>query len=193
MKVSLDKVVSIDYTLTNLEGTVIDSSEGHGPLSYLHGHGNIIPGLERELEEKVVGDQLKVTVEPKDGYGEKSDELVFSIPKENFDVEDGGIEIGMQFHAHTHHGVQVLTVVGVEGEEVVVDANHPLAGVTLVFDVKVVELRDATEEELAHGHVHGEEYEDDEEYEHHGCGCGCEGDDCDCDCDDENCDCGCDC
>ncbi len=183
MKVALDKVVSIEYTLTNVEGTLIDSSEGQGPLSYLHGHGNIIPGLERELEGKSVGDQLKVTIEPQDGYGEKSDELVFAIPRENFDVEDSGIEIGMQFHAQTHQGVQVLTVVRVEGDDVVVDANHPLAGITLVFDVKVSELRDATEEELAHGHVHGEEYEDDDEHEH-GCGCGC-------DCDDD--DCGCDC
>jgi FKBP-type peptidyl-prolyl cis-trans isomerase SlyD len=159
MQISANKVVAIDYTLTGSDGAVIDSSEGRGPLAYLQGHNNIIPGLEDALEGKSVGDSLNVVVEAKDGYGERSDELTHNVPRNMF--EDGTeIEVGMQFQTMTEHGPHIVTVISVDDENVTVDANHPLAGQTLNFDVSVVEVRDATAEELEHGHVHGPEGHD---------------------------------
>ncbi len=154
MQIAKDAVVTIDYTLTDEEGTVLDSSEGHEPLAYIHGVGNIIPGLERALEGRSAGDSLKVSVQPEDGYGERNDALTQVVPRERFELDDE-IAVGMQFHTPTSGGMQVVTVVAVEGDEVTVDANHPLAGVTLNFDVTVAEVRPATPEELSHGHVHG--------------------------------------
>lgn len=159
MQISANKVVSIDYTLTNNEGAVIDSSEGRGPLAYLQGHSNIIPGLESALEGKSVGDSLNVTVEPKDGYGERDDNLTQAVPRQMFENADE-IQVGMQFQTSTEQGPHIVTVIGIDDENVTVDANHPLAGETLNFDVSVVEVRDATEEEMAHGHVHGPEGHD---------------------------------
>jgi FKBP-type peptidyl-prolyl cis-trans isomerase SlyD len=156
MQISADKVVSIDYTLTNSEGAVIDSSEGRGPLAYLQGHSNIIPGLESALEGKSAGDALQVTVEPKDGYGERDDNLTQAVPRQMFENAEE-IQIGMQFQTMTEQGPHIVTVVGVDEENVTVDANHPLAGQTLNFDVKVVEVRDASAEEVEHGHVHDPE------------------------------------
>ncbi|MCW8919531.1 MAG: peptidylprolyl isomerase [Gammaproteobacteria bacterium] len=156
MQISANMVVSIDYTLTDDQGTVIDSSEGRDPLAYIQGVGNIIPGLERALEGKAKGDSLKVTIPPKDGYGERSDELTQQVPKHLFEG-DTEIEAGMQFQTMSEHGPQVVTVVAVDDEHVTVDANHPLAGENLNFDVTVVDIRPASEEELEHGHVHGPE------------------------------------
>lgn len=159
MQISANKVVSIDYTLTGVDGNVIDSSEGRGPLAYLQGHNNIIPGLEDALEGKSVGDKLDVVVEAKDGYGERHDDLTHKVPRNMF--EDGSeIEVGMQFQTMTEHGPHIVTVIDMDDENITVDANHPLAGQTLNFAVSVVEVRDATEEELEHGHVHGPEGHD---------------------------------
>ncbi|NND69000.1 MAG: peptidylprolyl isomerase [Halioglobus sp.] len=147
-------VVRMHYTLTNAEGEVLDSSSGSDPLAYLHGAGNIIPGLERELTGKVSGDKVNVVVAPADGYGEVQQELFQVVPREAFQGIDT-IEPGMNFQAQGEGGqVQSITVAKVEGDEITVDANHPLAGVQLHFDVEIVEVRDASEEELAHGHVH---------------------------------------
>jgi FKBP-type peptidyl-prolyl cis-trans isomerase SlyD len=154
MQIANNVVAHIEYTLTDDQGTVIDSSVGGEPLAYLHGAGNIIPGLEDALEGKTVGDSFKVSIAPAEGYGEKSDALLQVVPKEMFQGVDQ-IEVGMQFHAQTDHGMQVITVAAVDGDNVTVDGNHPLAGQTLHFDVKVVEVRAASEEELEHGHVHG--------------------------------------
>lgn len=155
MQIEKHKVVSIDYSLKDDEGNLIDSSEGNDPLAYLHGMGNIIPGLENELEGKKVGDSLSVRIEPKDGYGEKSDALTQVVPKEMFEGTDD-IQVGMQFHAADEQGnMQVITVSAVNGDEITVDGNHPLAGVHLNFDVKVVDVRDASAEEIEHGHAHG--------------------------------------
>lgn len=154
MQIEKHKVVSIDYTLRDDEGNVIDSSEGGDPLAYLHGMGNIIPGLENELIGKKVGDSLSVRIHPKDGYGEKSDELTQIVPKEMFEGAEE-IEVGMQFHAADDNGnLQVITVTAVEGDNITVDGNHPLAGMHLNFDVNVLEVRDATDEEIEHGHAH---------------------------------------
>ncbi|MDO8266808.1 MAG: peptidylprolyl isomerase [Moraxellaceae bacterium] len=154
MQIAKDLVACIEYTLTDDAGTVIDSSVGGEPLAYLHGSGNIIPGLEDALEGKKVGDSFKVSIAPADGYGEKNEGLMQVVPKEMFQGVDT-IEVGMQFHAQTDHGMQVITVAAVEGSNITVDGNHPLAGQNLNFDVKVVEVRAASAEELDHGHVHG--------------------------------------
>jgi FKBP-type peptidyl-prolyl cis-trans isomerase SlyD len=154
MSITVNKVVTLDYTLTDDEGTVVDKSEG-GNFLYLHGASNIIPGLEQALEGKAAGDELTVAVEPKDGYGERNDEMTQVVPREMFESETE-IQPGMQFHAQSPDGqMLVVTVVDVNDEKVTVDGNHPLAGVNLNFDVKVVDVRDATQEELDHGHVHG--------------------------------------
>ncbi|MEY2862874.1 MAG: hypothetical protein RLY58_581 [Pseudomonadota bacterium] len=151
--IAKDQVVSFHYTLTDEQGTVIDKSEGQ-PLVYLHGAGNIIPGLENALVGKVVGDKLTVTVQPAEGYGEYQPEMVQEVPRNLFQGVDN-IEVGMQFQAQADDGMQVVTVKDVTDEVVIVDGNHPLAGQTLNFDVEIVEIRDASAEELAHGHVHG--------------------------------------
>lgn len=153
MEISKHKVVTMDYTLTDEQGTTIDTSEGREPLAYIHGVGNIIPGLEAALEGRSAGEQLQVKIAPEDGYGDRDESLLQVVPRDRFDVED--VNVGMQFHAQSDDGVNVVTVVAVTDQDVTVDANHPLAGVTLNFDVEVKEVRDATEEELAHGHVHG--------------------------------------
>jgi FKBP-type peptidyl-prolyl cis-trans isomerase SlyD len=154
MQIAKDLVASIEYTLTDDAGNVIDSSVGGEPLAYLHGAGNIIPGLENALEGKKAGDSLKVTIAPEDGYGEKSEGLIQVVPKDMFQGVET-VEVGMQFHAQTDHGMQVITVAAVDGNNVTVDGNHPLAGQTLNFDVKIIEVRAASPEELDHGHVHG--------------------------------------
>ena len=154
MQIAQNSVVAIAYTLTDVNGTVIDTSAGGEPLVYLHGAHNIIPGLENALAGKAIGDKLQVTIAPADGYGEYDAQMVQSVPRQMFAGVDN-IEVGMQFQAQTDHGIQVVTIAAVEGDEVTVDGNHPLAGVQLNFDVEVMSIRAATEEELAHGHVHG--------------------------------------
>ncbi len=153
MRIAKNTVVAIDYTLTDDEGRTVDSSEGREPLSYLHGSGGIIPGLERELEGKAVGDQLQVTVAPADAYGERNESLRQKLPRDQF----GGIaelSVGMQFRVDSDNGPMVIMIVEVAEEVVTIDANHPLAGVNLNFDVTVREIRDATADEIEHGHVH---------------------------------------
>ncbi|KXS46274.1 MAG: FKBP-type peptidyl-prolyl cis-trans isomerase SlyD [Marinobacter sp. T13-3] len=144
------RVVTIHYTLTNDQGEELDSSrvEGREPLSYLEGAQNIIGGLENALNEKNAGDQVKVSVEPGEGYGEVNEELIQPVPRSAFEGVDT-IEPGMQFQAQTPGGPQIVRVVEV-GDETV----HPLAGETLHFDVEVVEAREATDEEKEHGHAH---------------------------------------
>ncbi|HGI9962762.1 peptidylprolyl isomerase [Pseudomonas aeruginosa] len=156
MQIAANKAVSIDYTLTNDAGDVIDSSAGGAPLVYLHGAGNIIVGLEKALEGKNVGDELSVAIEPEDAYGEYSAELVATLTREMFEGVDE-LEVGMQFHASAPDGgMQTVTIRDIDGDDVTVDGNHPLAGQRLNFKVKVVDVREANAEEIAHGHIHGE-------------------------------------
>lgn len=147
-------VVKFNYTLTNAEGETLDQSQEGQPLAYLHGAGNIIPGLEKALLGKQAGDKFTVTVPAAEGYGEYNADLVQEVPKQMFQGVEN-IEAGMQFQAQTDDGVQIVTVKAVEGDNVLVDANFPLAGQDLTFDVEITEVRDATTEELEHGHVHG--------------------------------------
>jgi FKBP-type peptidyl-prolyl cis-trans isomerase SlyD len=153
MKIEQDKVVTISYTLKNGSGEVLDSSENNGDLSYLHGHQNIVPGLEKVLTGRDVGEQVDATVTPEEGYGERREDLVFSIPRER--LPEGELELGMQFRAQSQDGQEmVVNLVGIGDDEVTLDGNHPLAGEDLHFDVTVTDVRSATEEEIDHGHVH---------------------------------------
>lgn len=154
MQISKDKVVSIDYTLTDSKGEVLDSSSKGHPLQYIQGQGNLIPGLEKALEGKKTGDAVKAKIHHSEGYGARDESLLETIPKDSFgDIPD--IKIGMELEAESEDGVRVITVVGIEDDNVVVDGNHPLAGVDLNFDVTIVGVREATKDEMAHGHVHG--------------------------------------
>ncbi len=155
MQIADKMAVAIHYTLTNNASEQLDSSIGSDPLIYLHGHGNIIPGLENALTGKVVNDKFSVTIPPADAYGERKDEMVQIVPQSMFD-DAGKIELGMQFKADTNQGVNVVTVTKIEGDQITIDGNHPLSGESLTFDVEVLEVRPATEDELNHQHIHGE-------------------------------------
>ena len=154
MQIADNTAVSIHYTLTNDQGEVLDSSDGGDALVYLHGSGNIISGLEAALLGKKVGDKFNVRIEPEDAYGVISEDMVQVISKDMFEGVDH-IEVGMQFHADVSHGPGIVTVVNIDGDNVTIDGNHPLAGEALTFDVEIVEVRAATKEELDHGHIHG--------------------------------------
>lgn len=169
MIIEKDKVVSIAYTLKNAKGEQIDAADEKNPLDYIHGEGYIIPGLEKQLEGKTVGDKVSAVVPPEEAYGIRDENFLVEIPREQFSI-DGEIEVGMQFEAAGPEGVHLVTVTKVENDMITVDGNHPLAGETLYFDVTIVNIREATEEELA--------------ARSSGCGCGgcggsC-GDDCNC-------------
>jgi FKBP-type peptidyl-prolyl cis-trans isomerase SlyD len=154
MQIADNSVVSFHYTLTDDQGQVIDSSEGREPLTYMHGSGQIVPGLEKVMTGRAAGDQFKVDVTPEEGYGVHHPELAQELPREAFQgVED--IQPGMQFQGHGPQGVINVTVTKVDGDTVHIDGNHPLAGQTLHFDIEVTEVRAATAEEISHGHVHG--------------------------------------
>lgn len=156
MTISEKKVVQMHYTLKSTQGEVLDSSAGREPLAYIQGIGNIIPGLEKQLEGKVVGDKVQAVVAPEEAYGEKQDALVQVVPKAGFQGDaDEVLQEGMQVQVQTNQGAQIATVTKIAGDDVTLDLNHPLAGETLHFDVEIVEVRDATSEELDHGHVHG--------------------------------------
>lgn len=156
LEIADQRAVAIHYTLKNDAGEVLDSSEGMEPLVYLHGFGNIIPGLEDALLGKKVGDSLQVTVQPADGYGEMMNELRQVVPVDMFEGVDD-IEVGQMFETQSQEGhIMLVTVTAIEDGQVTIDANHPLAGEVLHFDVTVEEVREASEDELEHGHIHGD-------------------------------------
>ncbi len=154
MSISQDQVVSIHYTLRDDAGEVIDRSADGEPLSYLHGRGNLIPGLERELTGRKTGDRLQVKIAPGEGYGEYDQQLVQRVPRRALKGIDN-VRVGMRLHAQTAEGPRAVTVTQVSGDLVTLDGNHPLAGKNLNFEVEIAAVRPATAEELAHGHVHG--------------------------------------
>ncbi len=155
MKISENKVVVLHYAVSDSEDTLIDSSYDHKPLSIIHGTGYLIPGLEDALVDHVVGDKFEVSVSAENAYGDRHDEFVQTVPKSMFDsIED--LAVGSQLRATTDDGEQTVIVIDVTDEEITVDGNHPLAGIDLKFEVDILEVRDATEDELTHGHVHGE-------------------------------------
>jgi len=159
LTIAENKVVTFEYTLKNDSGEILDSSSKSAPLEYLHGCGNIIPGLEAELEGKKTGDKFTATIEAKDGYGLRFEELVQKIDREKLSHLPS-IEVGMQLQAYDEDGMQILTVVDVSGTEITLDGNHPLAGQRLIFDVEVMDVREATEDEIEFGLNGGD------------CGCG---------------------
>ncbi len=154
VEIAADSVVLIHYTLKDDSGAVLDSSAGGEPLAYIQGHGNLVPGLEKALEGRQGGNTVTVTLSPAEGYGTRDEALVQRVPKRSLQGS-GEIRKGMQFQARTDSGMRVFTVTVVAGDMVTLDGNHPLADQTLHFDVEVVSVRQATTEELEHGHVHG--------------------------------------
>lgn len=153
MEIKKDRVVTMHYTLTGGDGSVLDSSEGKDPLSYLHGHGNLIPGLESRIEGQSAGDEVKVTVPSAEAYGAVDPAKKLDVPRSQF-PPDADIRPGSQFQAEGEEGPVVVRVDSVEGDQIKIDANHPLAGVDLDFAVQVVDVRDASPEEIEHGHAH---------------------------------------
>ena len=154
MQIAERTVALFNYTLTNAAGDVVDSSDGREPLAYLHGTGNIVPGLEKEMAGKKAGDKFNVVVQPEEGYGMPNPIMIQVVPAAAFQGVDT-LEVGMEFQAQTPQGAMSVVVTKVENDEVTVDGNHPLAGQTLHFAIEIMEVRDASLEELAHGHVHG--------------------------------------
>ncbi len=154
MTIENDKVVLMNYTLTNDKGDVVDSSEGQEPLAYIQGYQNIIPGLEKEMAGKKVGDKFKAVVQPEEGYGKFNPALIQVVKKEMFKGVDE-LDLGMQFNAQLEDGAILMTITKIDGDDITIDGNHALADQVLTFDVEVMEIRDATAEELEHKHVHG--------------------------------------
>jgi len=154
MNIETNKVVSFHYTLSNEQGEEIETSRERSPMSYLHGAGNIIPGLEKAMTGKASGDRFEVTIEPKDAYGERNEDAIKRVPAKHF-KNAGPLEPGRPVIMHTQNGPVQVTIVKVGRFNVDIDSNHPLAGQSLTFDVEITEVRDATAEEKSHGHAHG--------------------------------------
>jgi FKBP-type peptidyl-prolyl cis-trans isomerase SlyD len=154
MKIAQNSVVKMHYAVLDNEQNSIDNTFDEEPMEIIIGAGYLIPGLEEALIGKEAGDTVSVSVPPEKGYGERHDNLTQAVPKSMF--EDMEIEVGMQFRATTDDGEQTVVIIGIEGEDVIVDGNHPLSGITLNFDVEIIDVREATADELEHGHVHGE-------------------------------------
>jgi FKBP-type peptidyl-prolyl cis-trans isomerase SlyD len=152
MQIADQKAVTIHYTLKDDAGTVLDSSKGREPLGYLQGAGNIVPGLEKALAGKAAGESVQVTLTPEQGYGLRDDKNLRNVPLRK--ISDKKVTVGMQVQLRTSEGAQIATVTAIRGDYATVDLNHPLAGMQLHFDVEVVAVREATPEELTHGHIH---------------------------------------
>lgn len=155
MNITKERVVTMNYTLKNEAGEILDTSEGREPLVYLHGVGALIPGLETELEGKQANDKVSVVVPPEHAYGNRRDDLLKVVSKQGFQGDEE-LVIGMRVQLDTEHGPAIAVIAEVDGENVTLDLNHPLADMTLHFDVEIVAVREANPDEIAHGHVHGE-------------------------------------
>ena len=156
MQIAPNTVVTMTYTLTNAEGQVLDQADASHPFVYMQGAHNIIPGLEQALAGKQAGDTAVVTVQPEDAYGEYNEQLTQQVPRQMFgNVPEDQLVVGAQFQAQTNGGVEIITIADVDGDMITIDATHPLAGETLTFDVKILDVRAATPEEIEHGHAHG--------------------------------------
>ncbi len=156
MRIEQNKVVMMHYKLSDKDGNVIDSSEGREPLAYIHGIGALVPGLEQELENKGKGEKFTAIVLPENAYGTRDEELVRVVPKSGFQGEEE-MTVGMQVQIDTgDKGLAIATLTSIDGEDITLDLNHPLADTELHFDIEVMDIRLATDEEISHGHVHGE-------------------------------------
>jgi FKBP-type peptidyl-prolyl cis-trans isomerase SlyD len=152
MQIGAQKAVTIGYTLKDDAGQVLDTSDGRGPMSYLHGVGNIVPGLEKALEGKQAGETVQVTLSPAEGYGARDEGQVRNVPLRK--LPEGKVTVGTRYRVQTPEGPVAALVTAIRGDFATIDANHPLAGMTLHFEVTVIDVRDATEEEITHGHIH---------------------------------------
>lgn len=166
MQITKNRVASFDFTVTDPQGTVLDSSDQIGPFEYLHGVGYLIPGLETEMEGKAKGDSFSVSVPPAQAYGERDESIVQVLPPDA--VQGIDVQVGMQLEAGYDGGSRIVTITKIDDNGITIDGNHPLAGLTLNFDVTIIDVRDATPEELEHGHTHMPGGC------HDSCGCGCE-------------------
>lgn len=156
MQIAPNTVASLAYVLTNIQGETLDQADAQHPFVYLHGAHNIIPGLENALAGKQAGEQLEVTIPPELAYGSKDKSLLQQVPRSMFaGADEAHIVPGAQFHAQTNAGMQTIVITAVDGDMIMIDGNHPLAGETLHFKVTVLEVRLATKDELSHGHAHG--------------------------------------
>ncbi len=153
MQVADNLVISIDYTLINDDNEELDSSKGQEPLAYIQGANNIVQGLEEALTGKSVGDSFNVTIEPEKAYGLYHEDMKQVTDKSMFEGVEN-LEVGMMFNADVSHGTGVVTITKIEGDQITIDGNHPLAGETLTFDVNIVDIREATADELKNGHIH---------------------------------------
>ena len=154
MKIADKKVVSFHFTLKDDKGQMIESSVGSEPLVYLHGGGGIVPGLEEALNGRGKGDKFQITLPPEKAYGQRDDRLIQRVPKTQF-PDPSKLKKGAQFQAQSPQGVMIFTIVEVGDKDVVVDGNPELAGMALSFDIEITDVRDATKDELSHGHAHG--------------------------------------
>lgn len=155
MAIEVNKVVTMNFTLADDEGNILDSTEQGGPFSYLTGKNNILPKLEEAVSTMIIGTKKQIKLDAENAYGKYNEQVVQIVGKENF-PQDFVLEVGMEYMASNPDGVQMpFTIINVDGDEVTIDFNHPLAGKNLNFDVELLDVRNATPEELAHGHVHG--------------------------------------
>lgn len=156
MKVEQNKVVTISYRLADGDNNLLDSSEENGNLPYIHGTEFLAPGIEKSLEGKTIGDSVDTVVKAVDAFGEFSDELLFSVKRSEINIDDETLKPGLEFEAEIHGELRYCRIDEVKDDSVTINANHPLAGMDIHFEAEVLEIRDATAEELDHGHVHDE-------------------------------------
>ncbi len=155
MKISKNTVPSLAYTLKNDKGEVLDQADKENAFVYLHGHSGVIVGLEKALDDKTAGDVLTLTIAPEEAYGERLESSIQEMPLDMFDnIDKSELFVGAQFHAETNQGMQIVTITQVNEETITIDGNHPMAGLILHFDIEVLDVRDASKEEIAHGHIH---------------------------------------
>ncbi|MCL4161443.1 UNVERIFIED_CONTAM: hypothetical protein GTU68_009372 [Idotea baltica] len=156
MTIVKNSIATLHYTLKDNDGEILDVADENNPFLYMHGVGGMIPGLEKALDNKQAGEKVVVSVTPADAYGERDPSLTQDVPREMFaSISDEDMVVGAQFQAQTDQGVEIITVVEIDGDTIKIDGNHPMAGETLHFDVDIIDIRDATEEEISHGHPHG--------------------------------------
>ena len=168
MKISNNKIASLGYTLKNDDGQILDQADKENPFHYMHGTGGIIKGLENALNNKSVNDNFNLIVAPEDAYGERDVNLTEAVPRTMFDgIPETELVAGAQFHAQTAQGAQIISIASIEGDTIKIDANHPLAGETLHFEVTVMDIREATEEEIANGHPQEHNHSHDHDHDHH--------------------------
>jgi FKBP-type peptidyl-prolyl cis-trans isomerase SlyD len=156
MNIVKNSIATLHYILKDNDGEILDTADENNPFLYMHGVGGMIPGLEKALENATTGDNIVVSVPPAEAYGERNPNLTQDVPREMFaGVADEDMVVGAQFQAQTDQGVEIITVAAIDGDTIKIDGNHPMAGETLNFDVNVIDVREASAEEISHGHPHG--------------------------------------